>query len=216
MPDKAADEFKDKTTAPNQLWQTDFTYLKVIAWGWFYLSTILDDFSRYIIAWKLCTTMRAGVPSPWIKPGESAQQAQQTDRRCPRSNPPSDPSWPQSRPPDNVSLLPLGLHAADHFMGALHHKGWIIFGGTVALVVAFGLMPVVFPMTGVTYCTAAFEICIAQSRSSPWRVVETPCPAGHSLQFVRPVVLVGVSRCHSIAVQGFSAPLDVCPAACAK
>jgi len=55
---KAANEFKDKTTAPNQMWQTDFTYLKVIGWGWFYLSTILDDFSRYIIAWKLCTTMK--------------------------------------------------------------------------------------------------------------------------------------------------------------
>ncbi len=55
---KAADEFKDKTTAPNQLWQTDFTYLKVTGWGWFYLSTILDDFSRYIVAWKLCTTMK--------------------------------------------------------------------------------------------------------------------------------------------------------------
>ena len=56
---KAADEFSDKTTAPNQLWQTDFTYLKVIGWGWFYLSSVLDDFSRYIIAWKLCTTMKA-------------------------------------------------------------------------------------------------------------------------------------------------------------
>ena len=56
---KTADEFRDKTTAPNQLWQTDFTYLKVIGWGWFYLSTILDDYSRYIIAWKLCTTMKA-------------------------------------------------------------------------------------------------------------------------------------------------------------
>ena len=56
---KAANEFKDKTTRVNELWQTDFTYLKVIGWGWFYLSTILDDYSRYIIAWKLCTTMKA-------------------------------------------------------------------------------------------------------------------------------------------------------------
>ena len=56
---KASDEFKDKTTRPNQLWQTDFTYLKVTGWGWFYLSTILDDFSRYIVAWKLCSTMKA-------------------------------------------------------------------------------------------------------------------------------------------------------------
>jgi transposase InsO family protein len=54
---KAASEFKDKTTAINQMWQTDFTYLKIIGWGWMYLSTILDDFSRYVIAWKLCTSM---------------------------------------------------------------------------------------------------------------------------------------------------------------
>jgi putative transposase len=55
---KAADEFHSKTTAPNQLWQTDFTYLKIIGWGWMYLSTILDDYSRYVVAWKLCTSMR--------------------------------------------------------------------------------------------------------------------------------------------------------------
>jgi putative transposase len=56
---KAADKFANPTTAINQLWQTDFTYLKVTGWGWFYLSTVLDDFSRYIVAWKLCTTMGA-------------------------------------------------------------------------------------------------------------------------------------------------------------
>jgi putative transposase len=56
---KAADEFRDKTTAINQMWQTDFTYIKIVGWGWYYLSTILDDYSRYVVAWKLCTTMKA-------------------------------------------------------------------------------------------------------------------------------------------------------------
>ena len=55
---KAADAFHTKTTRPNEMWQTDFTYFKIIGWGWMYLSTVLDDFSRYIIAWKLCTNMR--------------------------------------------------------------------------------------------------------------------------------------------------------------
>jgi transposase InsO family protein len=56
---KAANEFTDKTTAVTEMWQTDFTYFKIIGWGWYYLSTILDDYSRYIISWKLCANMRA-------------------------------------------------------------------------------------------------------------------------------------------------------------
>ena len=56
---KAASEFHTKTVRPNEMWQTDFTYFKIIGWGWMYLSTVLDDFSRYIIAWKLCSNMRA-------------------------------------------------------------------------------------------------------------------------------------------------------------
>ena len=64
---KAAEEFTDKTTAINEMWQTDFTYFKIIGWGWYYLSTILDDYSRYIIAWKLCTNMRAEDVTDTIK-----------------------------------------------------------------------------------------------------------------------------------------------------
>ena len=53
----AGEEFKDKTHRPNEMWQTDFTYFKIIGWGWYYLSTVLDDYSRYIISWDLCKNM---------------------------------------------------------------------------------------------------------------------------------------------------------------
>lgn len=56
---EAADKFYNPTTAPNQLWQTDFTYFKIKHWGWYYLSTVLDDYSRYILAWELCPGMQA-------------------------------------------------------------------------------------------------------------------------------------------------------------
>ena len=52
---KAADRFHTQATRINEMWQTDFTYFKIIGWGWMYLSTVLDDYSRYIIAWKLCS-----------------------------------------------------------------------------------------------------------------------------------------------------------------
>lgn len=56
---RAADEFQHPTKRVNELWQTDFTYFKILNWGWYYLSTVLDDFSRYILAWKLTPTMNA-------------------------------------------------------------------------------------------------------------------------------------------------------------
>ena len=77
---KAAKEFRDKTTAVNQMWQTDFTYLKVIGWGWFYLSTILDDYSRYIIAWKLCTTMKASDVTDTLELAMQASGCDQLDK----------------------------------------------------------------------------------------------------------------------------------------
>ncbi len=56
----ASDKFQNPTKRVNELWQTDFTYFKVIGWGWYFLATVLDDYSRYILSWKLFTTMSAG------------------------------------------------------------------------------------------------------------------------------------------------------------
>jgi len=55
----ASDKFQNPTKRVNEMWQTDFTYFKIVGWGWYYLATVLDDFSRYIIACMLFTTMSA-------------------------------------------------------------------------------------------------------------------------------------------------------------
>lgn len=54
---KAADKFEHPIQRVNEMWQTDFTQFKVFGWGWYYLCTVLDDFSRYILAWRLAPTM---------------------------------------------------------------------------------------------------------------------------------------------------------------
>ena len=55
----ASERFSHPSRRMHELWQTHFTYLRVIGWGWYYLSTVMDDFSRYLIAWRLSPTMAA-------------------------------------------------------------------------------------------------------------------------------------------------------------
>jgi RNA-directed DNA polymerase len=56
---KAGKEYHRKTKKPNELWATDCAHLKMIDWGWYYLVTVMDDFSRFILAWELKSDMAA-------------------------------------------------------------------------------------------------------------------------------------------------------------
>jgi putative transposase len=55
----AGKEYQYKPSRINEQWQTDATYILVKNWGWFYLISVLDDFSRKIIGWKLQSGMTA-------------------------------------------------------------------------------------------------------------------------------------------------------------
>jgi putative transposase len=55
----AAKEYHTKTTRPHQMWSTDASYFRVVGWGYYYLVTVMDDYSRFILAWKLQKDMSA-------------------------------------------------------------------------------------------------------------------------------------------------------------
>jgi putative transposase len=55
----AAKEYHTKTNRPHQMWSTDCSYFKVPGWGYYYLVTVMDDYSRFILGWKMQTDMSA-------------------------------------------------------------------------------------------------------------------------------------------------------------
>ena len=57
---KANKEYRRKTKQPNELWASDCCHLKVIDWGWYYMETVMDDFSRFILSWDLKVDMAGG------------------------------------------------------------------------------------------------------------------------------------------------------------
>ena len=49
----AGKEYQRKTSGPHQMWATDASYFRVVGWGYYYMVTVMDDYSRSILAWKL-------------------------------------------------------------------------------------------------------------------------------------------------------------------
>ena len=55
----AAKEYHTKTTRPHQMWATHASYFKIVGWGCYYLVTVMDDYARFILGWKLQKDMSA-------------------------------------------------------------------------------------------------------------------------------------------------------------
>ena len=49
----AGKEYHRKTTGPHQMWATDASYFRVMGWGYYYMVTVMDDYSRFILVHKL-------------------------------------------------------------------------------------------------------------------------------------------------------------------
>ena len=49
----AGKEYHRKTTGPHQMWATDASYCRVVGWGYYYMVTVMDDYSRFILAHRL-------------------------------------------------------------------------------------------------------------------------------------------------------------------
>ncbi len=55
----AGKEYQRKTSGPHQMWATDASYFRAVGWGYYYMVTVMDDYSRSILAWKLQWDMTA-------------------------------------------------------------------------------------------------------------------------------------------------------------
>ena len=114
---QAGDSFQNPTRRVNELWQTDFTYFRVVGWGWYYLSTVLDDYSRYIIAWKLTTSMATGDVKQTLDAAiETTGVNEITVKHRPRLLSDNGPCYISSELKDY-----LGKHQLQHTRGAPYH-----------------------------------------------------------------------------------------------
>jgi putative transposase len=114
---KAGERFENPSKRVNELWQTDFTQFKVIGWGWYYLCTVLDDFSRYILAWRLASTMAASDVQDTLQIAldQTGIQHIQVKHR-PRLLSDNGPAFIAAALAEY-----LALHDIDHLHGRAHH-----------------------------------------------------------------------------------------------
>ena len=49
----AGKEYQRNASGPHQMWAIDASSFRVVGWGCYYMATVMDDYSRSIMAWKL-------------------------------------------------------------------------------------------------------------------------------------------------------------------
>ena len=90
---KAGKEYHRKTSGPHQMWATDASYFKVIGWGYYYLVTVMDDYSRFILAHKLQRDMTMASSSAITRVSSGTSNRSPTRCLLPWKQQ-SPPSWP--------------------------------------------------------------------------------------------------------------------------
>ena len=63
----AGKEYHRKTTGPHQMWATDASSFRVVGWGYYYLVTVMDDYSRFILAHRLQRDMTSDSFIRWSR-----------------------------------------------------------------------------------------------------------------------------------------------------
>ena len=74
----AGKEHHRKTTGPHQMWATDASYFRVVGWGYYYMVTVMDDYSRSILAHRLQRDM---TPDSFIEVVQEAVDRTGMDHR---------------------------------------------------------------------------------------------------------------------------------------
>ncbi|MBN2601216.1 MAG: helix-turn-helix domain-containing protein [Candidatus Marinimicrobia bacterium] len=63
---KGRSRFSETARKTDDIWKTEFVYIRMVGWGFYYLMFIIDDYSKFVIDWKLYTDLTEKDPEQLV------------------------------------------------------------------------------------------------------------------------------------------------------